>query len=586
VPLPGSGGSFEITVNGAPLSPEQYDPITLVSVRLGLDTSGHARIEFQSEDVAPSPFEVGKKLVVKLAAEGSEATAPVFEGTILGVGCEMMMGFTRIGIDAYDASYKLGRTTKIATHVNVTYADVLGKIADDAGLTRQISGLPTTMFETVQQFGTPHQFIGRIVRAAGCEWMVTGNKLIVRKRTQTDGSVVLTAGKDLQSFRARYTASEEAASVEVRGWNPADQEPVVGRSTAPTVHSDAAIVTSSKAKAEPAAAVSWTRTPIDPSDANDMATALGQWMDDTRITGRGVTFCNPSVAPGASVEIANFGASFSGKYRVAEVEHVLQAGEPSLTKFTVGGSEPASLVDLLGDGPAPSSGHFLGGVTVGVVTNLEDPKAFNRVKVQLPYLTSQEETGWARVVQLGAGNGRGWWLHPDVGDEVIVAFENGDPRLPIVIGGVWSSKNAGPDSARLASSKLENRSYTSASKHLLDFRDKSGETSIKIMHGSKQTSILFDENTVVVDAADVPLELKNANGFVKIAANGAMTIESKDSITIKATKDVTIEGMNVNIKGQQNLVAEAGMDAKVKATMATIEGSATTTVKGGMVNIN
>jgi uncharacterized protein involved in type VI secretion and phage assembly len=273
---------------------------------------------------------------------------------------------------------------------------------------------------------------------------------------------------------------------------------------------------------------------------------------------------------------------------VSEVEHFLAPGDPVITRFTVGAAEPTSLVDLLGDGSDPSSSHFLGGVTVGVVTNLEDQESKNRVKLKLPYLTSAEETGWARVMQLGAGNGRGWWLHPDVGDEVIVAFENGDPRLPIVIGGVWSSRNAGPDLAVLNNHKLENRAFTSAKKHVINFDD-SNASAIEIKHGETNTLIRFHkDNGVLVDAVNQDLELKNAQGSIKIAkSSGDITMETKGKLTIKATQDVVIEGTNVNLKSSANTKVEAGAMLDLKASApAKLESSAITTVKGSMVQIN
>jgi phage protein D/phage baseplate assembly protein gpV len=575
-------------VNGVALTSDQYNWVTLVSVRLGLDTSAHARVEFQSEGADPAPFAVGKALVVKLSEAGKETMTAVFEGTVMGVGCEMGYGHTRITVDAYDASYRLGRATKVATHVESTYADAISQIAQDYGLQSEISGLPTTVFETLQQYGTPQQFIGRIVRATGCEWTVTGKKLIVRPRTAMQAEVELTAGEALMSFQARYTASEESASVELRGWDPVQQQEIVGTATQPTVGTATSLVDASKTKAEPGDAVAWTRTPVDASHATAMATALRQRMDDSRITGRGETDCDPRLVPGSKVRIKNLGSSFSGTYRVAEVEHLLAPGNPTVTRFTVGASEPTSLVDLLGESPAPSSEHFLGGVTVGVVTNLADPKEHHRVKLKLPYLTASEETGWARVLQLGAGNGRGWWLHPDVGDEVIVAFENGDPRLPVVIGGVWSSANAQPTTAALVSNKLQNRSFTSAKKHVLNFDD--GDASaIEIKHGETNTLIRFHKDSgVLVDAVDQDLELKNKQGSIKLAkSTGDITMETKGKLTIKATQDVTIEGMNVNLKSTANTKVEAGAMLEAKASaMAKIDGGNMTEIKAAMVKIN
>jgi phage baseplate assembly protein gpV len=52
---------------------------------------------------------------------------------------------------------------------------------------------------------------------------------------------------------------------------------------------------------------------------------------------------------------------------------------------------------------------------------------------------------WARLATLSAGNERGTWFLPEIGDEVVVAFERGDPKLPIVVGSLWSPGDAPPE---------------------------------------------------------------------------------------------------------------------------------------------
>jgi uncharacterized protein involved in type VI secretion and phage assembly len=333
-------------------------------------------------------------------------------------------------------------------------------------------------------------------------------------------------------------------------------------------------------------AIAWTRAPVDQDDATAMATALHQWMNDSRVIGRGQTLCAPSIAPGSVVEIDGMGALFNGKYRVAEVEHSLQPGRAFITRFTVGAPEPTSLVDLLGEGARSSSGQFLGGVTVGIVTNLEDPEGKKRVKLKLPYLADNEDTGWARVVQFGAGNRRGWWVHPDVGDEVIVAFENGDPRLPIVLGGVWSTANAWPDLAVVDGGALNARSFTSAKGHVLHFDD-SDTPLIEIKHASTDARIvLHADNGILIEAPDQDIEIKNGKGSLKIAANGDITIkgtnvtiEAQQKVTIKAGADAALEGLSVKVTAQTSLEAKATGSAK-------LDGGGMTEIKGGMVKIN
>ena len=68
------------------------------------------------------------------------------------------------------------------------------------------------------------------------------------------------------------------------------------------------------------------------------------------------------------------------------------------------------------------------------VTDVNDPDGLNRVQVKLlnyDDFDNQNGTLWARVATPFAGSNRGAFMLPDVGDEVIVTFVNGDSRYPV-----------------------------------------------------------------------------------------------------------------------------------------------------------
>ena len=76
------------------------------------------------------------------------------------------------------------------------------------------------------------------------------------------------------------------------------------------------------------------------------------------------------------------------------------------------------------------------GVMVGLVTDLEDPEGLNRVRVSYPVLAEQEY--WAHLATPMAGADRGIVLNPEVGDQVLVSFLQGDIRYPYILGCVWN----------------------------------------------------------------------------------------------------------------------------------------------------
>jgi len=94
----------------------------------------------------------------------------------------------------------------------------------------------------------------------------------------------------------------------------------------------------------------------------------------------------------------------------------------------------------------------VGGVVTAVVTGPEGREVFvdryGRVKVR--YLWDRDTQGegndsfWIRVAQSWAGKGYGAFFWPRVGHEVVVAFENGDPDRPIIVGSVYNATNECP----------------------------------------------------------------------------------------------------------------------------------------------
>jgi len=79
----------------------------------------------------------------------------------------------------------------------------------------------------------------------------------------------------------------------------------------------------------------------------------------------------------------------------------------------------------------------IGGVTVAIVADTNDPLSQGRVKIRLPS-QPQNPSEWARVVAPG---GRRFGPIPfNIDDEVLVAFEAGDVRRPFVIGKLWDGE--------------------------------------------------------------------------------------------------------------------------------------------------
>jgi len=165
------------------------------------------------------------------------------------------------------------------------------------------------------------------------------------------------------------------------------------------------------------------------------------------------------------------------------------------------------------------------GCAVGIVTDNKDPDGLGRVKVRFPWLSADEESAWARIATLFAGKERGAFFLPEVDDEVLVAFEHGDPRAPYVLGGLWNGKDVPPDTN--ANGKNDKRLLTSRSGLRILLDDTSGAEKVEIADKN-------GELTVTIDVAGKKVTL-SSGGDVEISAPQGKVAISGQSIALEAS---------------------------------------------------
>jgi len=95
--------------------------------------------------------------------------------------------------------------------------------------------------------------------------------------------------------------------------------------------------------------------------------------------------------------------------------------------------------------PNPPEARTWSGIVSARVTAHNDPKKMGRIQVQFFWQTDGS-THWARATSPHAGPDRGFMFMPEVGDEVAVAFEDGDPERPVIMGSLWNGAQSAPRS--------------------------------------------------------------------------------------------------------------------------------------------
>lgn len=184
------------------------------------------------------------------------------------------------------------------------------------------------------------------------------------------------------------------------------------------------------------------------------------------------------------------------------------------------------------------------GVYPGIVTDNKDPDRLGRVKVQLPWAPDTSRSAyeaWARLATLMAGSGRGTWFVPDIGDEVLVAFQAGDPRHPYVVGALWNGKDKPPAAM-----------------------DASGQNSLKVIQSRSGVRMVLEDKTgeerFLVETPDGQrITLKDGPGHVEIVdSNGNSVKLEAAGVSVKAAAKVTVSASTIEISAGQ-ITVNAGM---------------------------
>ncbi len=227
------------------------------------------------------------------------------------------------------------------------------------------------------------------------------------------------------------------------------------------------------------------------------------------------------------------------------------------------------LDELLDPRLARGWGGTFYGVYAAVVTDLADPDGQGRVRVRLPWSPDAGGSGyeaWARLATLMAGADRGSWFIPDVDDEVLVAFEAGDPRRPYVVGALWNGSDSPPETMDGAGNN-DKKVLKSRAGVTVTLDDTSGAESLSLETPGGQKVVLED--------GAGSIEMSDANGnSIKLEAAG-ITINAAAELKITAGAKVSIQaGAPVEIVTPQLTANAAMLQVSGVAQVATLIANA------------
>lgn len=198
-------------------------------------------------------------------------------------------------------------------------------------------------------------------------------------------------------------------------------------------------------------------------------------------------------------------------------------------------------------------GEFSPGVSLATVSNTRDEQNLGRIKVKFLLKGAQIESDWVQIVSFFAGNSSGAFFLPQVGDSALVAFADGDPSKPYVLGFLWNGQQKPPVA------NVEQQQTTRV------IKTKGGKT------------ITFDDS----DQGKISI-VDNKNNQILIDT-------SANKISLISQGDISISAVgSINIKGSQVVVQNTGGSVKADLTAASMQLTGGTNLKlsATMIDIN
>lgn len=227
------------------------------------------------------------------------------------------------------------------------------------------------------------------------------------------------------------------------------------------------------------------------------------------------------------------------------------------------------------------------GVYVGVVTNNHDPENWGRVKVVYPWTNNETESHWARLATLYAGKDRGSYFVPEVGDEVLMVFEHGDPNRPYVVGSLWNGKDPLPEPGH-PDGEDNHKVIETRSGHKMTFDDTDGAEFITLVDSSMN-------NRVVIDVAGDSISILALTGDIHInAPAGSVNFTSKTLVvkvektkdhTSAQTHDITVKSQNYNETVEKTYALTVGSKTIRNQESIAVSASSQLTTTGGEATI-
>ena len=488
--------------------------------------------EFVNQAIDRAQSYIGQPIKVEISASSLSTTAPlIFNGIITEAQMIRTSGAAGgIIINGYSPTIVMEGMPKTLSFSDEALADIVKKITANYGQRELQPNVKVnndaTMPYTVQYRESDFGFLARLAQKRGQWFYYNGEELIFGEPTSK--SFTLEYGRSLHSFNIEMRT--KPLGLEYVGYESSSAETQKANTTEinyqPEGYAKVAFDKSNKLFPETATMlythaieegsarthlVDRVTTQLH-SRASDLVTAKGD-SDETGLRiGDVVSIQEPAFSLTGNL-IDGLQEQNFGSYIITDITHVCDESGSYHNSFQ------AVPQDVLAPPYGNVHSHPVADTQTAIIIDNNDPAGLGRVQVKFAW--QAENTPWIRMTNPHAGSGKGMYFIPEIGEEVLVAFEAGNAEKPFVLGTMYNGN--------------ESSSYATSG----------------------------NDNKVIQSRSGTKVIMNDAEGsiFIEDPSGNTWMMDGKGNINVNAPNDMNFTvGKNFNLTVGQNMTSQIGND--------------------------
>lgn len=543
-----------------------------------------SRVEADFVASSADLFEPGGEITI--FAGYHDTRKQIFSGLIVG---------QRLSVDASensslrvrckDKAVKLTLARSAVQYYDASDSAVQTKILMDAGLSADVSSTGEDLPQQARSHATDWDFILSRAEANGHVVQIRNAKATISPPKFDPPAFKAVYGDAILDVELDLSADQQIGSTQASAWDPKTQTVLDAASSEPQVNSQGTLSGSDLSHVLGSKQASLL------SPGVQTAQSLTTWANAhmlkarmARIRGHITVPGNPMLWAGTQIELQGLGKKFNGDAYISGVEHQISDGTWH-SRLTFG-LEADWFAERHRDvSPASASGLRPAAPGLDIATVLktdEDPEGERRIKVAMPLRADGGQGVWVRLASPYATKDAGIVFLPEIGDEVVLGFLNGDPDAAILLGALHSSARPAPI---VPDAENTIKTITTRARHKVSFDDDRKIITIQTPGGHSVEMSDEDQSITITDSNENTLEM-SASGIkmtspkdITISAEGSIKMDGATGVVISSDADVSVKGANVSLSADMQMSATGSGSAELSST-------GNTAVKGALVNIN